>query len=513
MRDIDRRTFLSAAAAAAAVGTTGLAAGTSDEGSIEAKSQFHFDAANTGYAPDREGPKRFLHQTQRFDQQLERGLLGHPAVTDDGLYFATVSEDDSPGTLWAIDRETGATRWTADLNPLPILTPAANSETVFVADSHYFVAYDAESGEEKWATLHDSGIDSSPVVTDGTMYATGRSGVYVLDAETGETEDVWQEGPTLATSPAVGEDNVFVGGTVDGISPNHLVAYDRETGGTAWQTEVPAAWTPTVADGYVYTGDYGVYALDTETGAVEWSVGWAEDGSWDGAEYSVAVGHGTLYHTSGGNLYAFDSAAGLEDWSFEDDAVDLISAPVVADGTVYVGDDIGGLMTFDADSGEVLGQFPPAATEGAATTPPAILDGTAYYGTYAPDGGSDTGFYAVEDGRKARAPARPIANFEQAPYTATVGERVQFVVHAEPNGNRVERYSDEIAEIQWDFDDGRKTTGDHIQRHTFDSAGEYEVSVTVVDRYGLTTTDTTKVTVGEDGNGGQDDGNDDSDGC
>ncbi len=100
--------------------------------------------------------------------------------------------------------------------------------------------------------------------------------------------------------------------------------------------------------------------------------------------------------------------------------------------------------------------------------------------------------------------AAPTARFTFTPSEPTVDESVSFTDESTDDGAIVSR--------DWDFGDGTTATGE-APSHTYTSAGDYSVSLTVTDDEGATATSTQTVTVVDD-SGGTDDfrGDDDGDG-
>ncbi|WP_440006079.1 PKD domain-containing protein [Halomicrococcus sp. SG-WS-1] len=105
------------------------------------------------------------------------------------------------------------------------------------------------------------------------------------------------------------------------------------------------------------------------------------------------------------------------------------------------------------------------------------------------NGGTATDTVSVTVEPVAPPNQSPTAAFS-GPSNAQTGEQVTFDASAstDPDGS--------IASYEWDFGDGTTATGESVV-HTFDSAGEYEVTLTVTDDDGATTTTTKTVTVEE----------------
>ncbi|MDK2876426.1 MAG: hypothetical protein PWQ22_836 [Archaeoglobaceae archaeon] len=83
---------------------------------------------------------------------------------------------------------------------------------------------------------------------------------------------------------------------------------------------------------------------------------------------------------------------------------------------------------------------------------------------------------------------KPIASFTFSPTTPKAGENVTFNASSsyDPDGS--------IVSYEWDFGDGSKASG-KIVNHTFSSAGNYTVTLTVRDNAGLTNSTSKQITV------------------
>ncbi|MFC5136487.1 MULTISPECIES: PKD domain-containing protein [Haloferacaceae] len=84
----------------------------------------------------------------------------------------------------------------------------------------------------------------------------------------------------------------------------------------------------------------------------------------------------------------------------------------------------------------------------------------------------------------------PTASFTANPSSPEAGEEVSFDASASSDSNG------SIESYEWDFDDGATATGEQVT-NTFDSAGEYDVELTVTDDDGATDNTTQTVSVVE----------------
>ncbi|WP_231554283.1 outer membrane protein assembly factor BamB family protein [Halobellus rufus] len=339
----------------------------------------------------------------------------------------------------------------------PIVADGAVYQPYVVDDKTFrggVVAFEAGTSEERWRHLapeygaSDPGIGrvtEEPAVADGLLLLTSEAGytdsaveyggLHALDAQTGET--VWQKTPEdyetpneewLGT-PLVADGTLYVSHLTNaGADPAEqqtvVEAIDPATGERQWRTDGAYRSYVEVA------GDGALYGMETHTDAENEFVAWdASDGSrlW-GVEVEAGVNFidsafadGSVYRT-GGNQWQTSDPNRVASYSTDDGSVEwettltpggepserLVSAPAVADGTVYVttaletdsGTDPGVHSTvyaLDADTGDRRWTHD-IATE--LHGDPSIADDTVYVGGRAraedaAEGGADRRYPAV----------------------------------------------------------------------------------------------------------------------
>jgi len=228
-----------------------------------------------------------------------------------------------------------------------------------------------------------------------TVYVGSNNGtVYAIDVDGSTPEKLWEHeaGDAIDSSPTVADGTVYVNPVDSG-----LYALDADTGSVEWTftTLSDSVGSPTIVDGVVYVADGSlsgdnVYALDADTGDRIW--GAELPTSVDGAPHVV---EDTVYVSgfdfADGGLFALDADTGDRQWHYDrTDGVE--GSPTWADGTVYVADRLpqGGIHAIDADTGQqewVLDK--PEAIASSAV----VASGTAYF----PTGTSGAaGLYAVD---------------------------------------------------------------------------------------------------------------------
>jgi outer membrane protein assembly factor BamB len=305
------------------------------------------------------------------------------------------------------------------------LAPTLFAQTMFHGNLAHTGVYDApgpkQLGGVKWAFKTGGPIVSSPAIADGVVYISSMdTHLYAIDQETGKEKWNFKSRMPIASSPAV------AGGTLYFVSSSGaLAALDIATGKPKWvfATEyerkfeaknlhgypsaaqtIPDAWdiwisSPAVANGKVYfgSGDGNVYAVDAQTGVVQWKFP-----TKDVVHSSPAVVSNTVYIGSWDSyLYAIDAETGQEKWSFktgEDptihNQVGFQSSPAVVDGTVYVGCRDAHVYAVDAATGRKKWDYP--ASKSWVNGTPAVRDGVVYVGT------SDSARFMALDAKTGR---------------------------------------------------------------------------------------------------------------
>jgi outer membrane protein assembly factor BamB len=184
-------------------------------------------------------------------------------------------------------------------------------------------------------------------LSTGGFFSRRQSIVWALDEETGD--ELWRfEGASgdYVEGGALGND-LFVIGNGDG----NIYALDTESGSLQWTFETGhRVWaTPLIVSDTVYVGamDRHLYALSLSTGEVKWEF------ERKGAFASTPVMEdGTLYIGAFDDaLYAIDAETGSERWHFEGEDW-FWGSPIVYEDTVFAVDVKGRVYAFDAANGE-----------------------------------------------------------------------------------------------------------------------------------------------------------------
>jgi outer membrane protein assembly factor BamB len=338
----------------------------------------HGDARHTARAAGRAPVTRpALAWSSDVGGPVEAQVVTSP--DEQTLYVASLG-----GSLTALARADGATRWTFDLGDRAYATPCVGDDgTIYAAsDAKKLVALSPE-GKTRWTLVTDDEADTGIVLaSDGTLvFAAGRR-AYGVTLQ-GFVKWRFAAKRKVYTSPAVAPDGrVFLG------SQDHHAYALTPQGGPLWAVDLGADvdGAPVLGDdGAVYVGTDGdeVVRLDPGDGHVVWrrKVG--------------GYVRGTLSMTRGGDVVAgvygptprevvLEASSGDVRWKF----------PIQGTGAREFGvhggalEDAAGALVFGAQddsvyaidsSGEILWSF---MTGGDVDTPVTMLsDGSVVFGS------------------------------------------------------------------------------------------------------------------------------------
>jgi eukaryotic-like serine/threonine-protein kinase len=304
-----------------------------------AQSTFHGNVARTGVF-NSEGPKQLGGVKWTF--AAGGAIVTSPAVADGTVYFGALD-----GHLYAVDQATGKEKWNFK-SSMPIASsPAIVGNTLyFVSGVGALVAMDTTSGKPKWVYTAEY---------ERKFEAKNLHG-YPYKQQT--IPDAWD---IFTSSPAIANGKAFFG-----LGDGNVYAVDAESGVLQWkfQTKDVVHASPAVVNNTVYIGSWDsyLYALDAETGQQKWGFKTGEDPeiyNQVGFQSSPAVADGTVYvGCRDAHVYAVDAATGRKKWDYPTSKSWVIGTPAVRDGVVYVGtSDSSRFMALDARTGRLRFNF------------------------------------------------------------------------------------------------------------------------------------------------------------
>jgi hypothetical protein len=192
------------------------------------------------------------------------------AMDAERVYIPLTSEQ-----LIAIDRESGLTRWTADVESA--FAPVVGAGMVFVAASDEIHGLDAATGDRRWRTPVPRAVGSAMTFHDGRLIVAMEPDQVIAYAPA-DGRVIWNRPlggaagrMLLAAAPGV----VYVA-----VSSGRVVSLDATDGAIRWERPVAGVTTvPAIARDRIIVGatTNHFYALDSSTGKQEWK--WPVGGS------------------------------------------------------------------------------------------------------------------------------------------------------------------------------------------------------------------------------------------
>ncbi|WP_415378584.1 PQQ-binding-like beta-propeller repeat protein [Halosimplex sp. TS25] len=344
-----RRRFLAGLTASGVAGSALVASAAGDRGTLstrdgsgvsDTKWPMHaYDAANSGYS-SANAPNTGI--AVGWDRAIN--ATGEPTFDSTNAYVRSAD-----GSLYALDRTTGETRWrykTDGTNDAPTAAAVAGG-TAFMDDGDAVLAVRTGSQSRFWRAELDGSV-SAPVTVAGdrVLVATNAGTLYSLSRDAGSERWTFDAGDDVVAAPAYGGKRVFVA-TTDGT----VSARDAQGGNSRWEFSADAATesvTPVVKGDAVYIGDTDgtVYALDKTDGRVRWRVDLD-----DAVVGGPSVTSNTVFvPTAGGTLYALNTTGGYERWTADIGAA-ASQKPVVTDDAVYVATDDDAVAAYSRSGG------------------------------------------------------------------------------------------------------------------------------------------------------------------
>ena len=349
------------------------------------------DWPQIGGAPDHAGARdRELAPplAQRWATAVGGHVLQASPVIARGMVYLTATDqgDGHTGGVVALDLATGAIRWRTT-TPVQVRGGVAVSGTTVAAAQidGTVLGLDADTGAIRWRSELGAGlvpgaaaIFAPPAADAGDILIGNQRRLAAISAAEGGM--VWSVDPVpegrdsqalsavaISDGAAFGVFNRVLGG---------LGAWDRATGGLLWRYEGALTTainaTPIVAGGLVYVvnGVDEVFALDTATGILRWSLKLDPAGfEWGNATVGApAIGRfvlvvPTLYR----DLVALDATTGFELWRYAGTSSQVRpthyrgareagfeASPVITGDIVWAADTAGQLTALDLHTGQRL---------------------------------------------------------------------------------------------------------------------------------------------------------------
>jgi outer membrane protein assembly factor BamB len=321
-------------------------------------------------------------------------IYSSAVVSTDILYFGS-----NDYNVYAVNLATGSKLWNYTTGSDVQASPLVVGDTLYVGDmDRSLFALNRLNGSRRWFFTANSSIVSSAKYYDGSIIFASQDGkVYFVNATTGlEAYPPYSAGDQIWGTPAVVDGTVIVGSNDGNVSRVRI-----SDGFVMWKYPLPASphlvttSSAAVSAGRVFIGsdDKSAYALDLESGALEWRF---QTGNYVYATPGVHAGR-VFVHSGDGELYAvpFDDpnhdgliTANEILWQFHTgDGTDGAgtpgeggSSPAIADGKVLVGSRTGYVYCLDEVTGAEVWSYHSESAIRRSFSSPSIVDGRVFIG-------------------------------------------------------------------------------------------------------------------------------------
>ncbi|MGR5175923.1 outer membrane protein assembly factor BamB [Vibrio parahaemolyticus] len=289
-----------------------------------------------------------------------------PVYAYDNLFVA--SRD---GAVKALDPETGNTVWEVDLQGdtsarLSGGIAAAYQKLYLGSENGEVIALDVKTGEEVWRTKVNGEVLANPVA-DASLIMVHTSQGTMVALEQASGEERWTISTDVPNLTLRGDSapSTVSGGVFWGTANGRLAAAIVERGQLIWQQPVgtPKGATeidrlvdvdssPIILGGTLYTVGFNgqLISIDLRSGNPIWKRNYS-------SATDMATDNRSLFLvTDQDHVVAVDVRSGTELW--ENDLLEnrLLTAPVIVDGYLVVGDSLGYLHWLDRETGNFVSQ-------------------------------------------------------------------------------------------------------------------------------------------------------------
>ncbi len=288
-----------------------------------------------------------------------------PLIVGDRVYSI-----DTSGLVRGIDLASGRRLWRHKSGYEPIIGLGGNSQLLLVTSRNGDLAAfrEIEDGlEPLWDVNLGSEIRAIPIIDNGQVFVRSVDGrLRSLSVEDGSQQ--WQITGRVPALSLTGNSNPLVSGdlVISGFDDGKLIAYNRDTGKTLWETTVslPRGRTEVerlidldgrfvLRDGVLYVVSFQGHlaAVQAVSGDILWSRKFS-------SFHAIAIDDTALYLTSDdSDLWSIDRRTGSAFWKQDILHARRVTAPSIIDDHIVVSDFEGHLHWFNKSDGKLVGRI------------------------------------------------------------------------------------------------------------------------------------------------------------
>jgi outer membrane protein assembly factor BamB len=266
------------------------------------------------------------HKTSVSSSQLPGANGGITKQQGDIIVTASVVGEAQPGTITALNAQTGASLWhhpiSMNVNSNGKIGLAIQNHIVYIAYDKQVLAFQARDGKLLWKTIlgtakpFDIGGDNLPqlIVDQQRVYASGYSGgnLYTLDTKTGKI--LWHYDAPVPALLTVHNGVAYVLANGD-VNQNAIKALNGINGTIRWtyNTTLPLSAIITnnvlYVQTFVYKWQQSLFALNTTNDTLLWTKTIQTNG-----HSQLVVAQGVLVLFDGNHFCGYSLANGSRAW-------------------------------------------------------------------------------------------------------------------------------------------------------------------------------------------------------
>ena len=288
-----------------------------------------------------------------------------PMISGDRVYSI-----DTSGLVRGIDLASGRKLWRYKSGYEPIIGLGGNSQMLLVTSRNGdLAAYrEIEDGlEPLWNVNLGSEVRATPIVDNEQIFVRSVDGrLRSLSVEDGSQQ--WQITGRVPALSLTGNSNPLVAGelVISGFDDGKLIAYNRNTGKTLWETtiSIPRGRTEVerlidldgrfvMRDGVIYVVSFQGHlaAVQAVSGDILWSRKFS-------SFQAIEIDESALYLTSDdSDLWSIDRRTGSAFWKQDVLHARRVTAPSIIDDSIVVADYEGHLHWFNKSDGKLIGRI------------------------------------------------------------------------------------------------------------------------------------------------------------
>lgn len=269
----------------------------------------------------------------------------------------------SSGTfLYAVDAATGNEVWKypaeADTSFLFYATPVITEDGQLLIGSagttHALISLDPATGRENWSEpfIGAKGIwVASPLIFNETIYAPNTDGfLYTLDLNGNQIANPIELGGSLWSAPATDGELLYI------TSLDHHLHIIDPSSGSNNSIDVGGASpsSPAVGEDGIYVGSFASTISQITSNGNLTTITEASNWIWG---TPVLDGETLYYADLSGNIYSLDLSSGSQNWNELKPDGPIVASPLVVGEQIYLGSEDGTFIALDRD-GKIVWEKP-----------------------------------------------------------------------------------------------------------------------------------------------------------